>query len=735
MDLSPYNMLLMLLIHLSILLTVTAQQNLTPFGQPLQSSNGGGYAKNAIEPPISNEFDLNKCSNTRLGTIAEWWMFEFSFKAAFVTDITIYYRVNFPHRMDGFKIYVTNTSTIPPDGYLCYEDPDSGLPDITQTIPCYELGKYVIYYDDKGSTEPGGRKDGPVVELCYVAINGCQKSLWGSTCGQLCPENCIDRNCYPGNGSCVWGCNAENCLNDICDKDAAVCTDGCKESRTGRYCNKYNIASKGIVWQIPSGSTNVGLANDGIESTCVKTTGPNGRFHIDLQKKSIVTEVYIILDDTATEGHHTIYASNTSNAWKSGTVLYNGTYLPTDINVDAVFRFITYVPPVLSPVTELVLCEIGIIGCPPTHYGHLCNTTCPQNCRGPCDLDVGICKFGCINGWTGNRCENECNDGSYGKDCLEQCSANCWNTTCNHVTGKCIGGCKDGWQGFNCSQTCPDSQFGRNCSGFCEGCVSSMCHHVSGLCDNTTSCNPGYEQTEKCDLSCDDGEFGIGCKQKCYCVSAHCSKEYGICPPGGCEAGFNGESCNKECSNGTFGQNCKNICKGCISSMCDTIDGSCKNTTGCETGYLYDKYCNKTCDDGQFGKNCTGKCNCLTGTCDISTGICGDEFQIGSDETSNVAAIGGSIAAFIIVVLILVAVFIFYKRRLIASQDTGKTTSSDTITYETRITTNNSHQNEQQYDDLIRMDPASPYQDLIPNSASNEYEQIDNSYVNLSVQI
>ncbi|OPL32727.1 hypothetical protein AM593_07725, partial [Mytilus galloprovincialis] len=32
-----------------------------------------------------------------------------------------------------------------------------------------------------------------------------------------------------------------------------------------------------------------------------------------------------------------------------------------------------------------------------------------------------------------------------------------------------------------------------------------------------------------------------------------------------------------------------------------------------------------------------------------------NEFQIRSDETSNVAAIGGSIAAFIIVVLIIVA--------------------------------------------------------------------------------
>lgn len=44
-------------------------------------------------------------------------------------------------------------------------------------------------------------------------------------------------------------------------------------------------------------------------------------------------------------------------------------------------------------------------GCPPTHYGPLCNTTCPPNCKGPCDLDVGHCIFGCTNGWTGDRCD------------------------------------------------------------------------------------------------------------------------------------------------------------------------------------------------------------------------------------------------------------------------------------------------------------------------------------------
>ncbi|CAG2232084.1 PTPRT [Mytilus edulis] len=75
--------------------------------------------------------------------------------------------------------------------------------------------------------------------------------------------------------------------------------------------------------------------------------------------------------------------------------------------------------------------------------------------------------------------------------------------------------------------------------------------------------------------------------------------------------------------------------------MCDSIEGLCINTTGCEPGYLYDKYCNKTCDDGHFGKNCTGKCYCLTGTCNIFTGICEDGSEFRSEEPPNTAAIGG----------------------------------------------------------------------------------------------
>ncbi|CAC5381244.1 unnamed protein product [Mytilus coruscus] len=144
-------------------------------------------------------------------------------------------------RMDGFKLYVTNTSTIPPDGYLCYEDPDPGFPNITQTISCNQLGKFVIYYDEKGSDE-GENVPEPIVELCYVAVKGCLKGRWGTMCEKKCTTECIDCHCHPGNGSCVWGYDSHNCLNNTCDINAGSCTEACSIGQDKQYCNKCNIA-------------------------------------------------------------------------------------------------------------------------------------------------------------------------------------------------------------------------------------------------------------------------------------------------------------------------------------------------------------------------------------------------------------------------------------------------------------------------------------------------------------
>ncbi|CAG2200935.1 unnamed protein product [Mytilus edulis] len=123
-------MLSELLIHTAVvMLTVTAQHNLTPYGNathgPLFGSNG--QPDNAVKPPISNKYNLSICSKSWSYTTSAsaWWMFELSIDTAYITDITIYYRENYAVRMDGFRLYVTNTSTLPPVSYLCYEDPSS----------------------------------------------------------------------------------------------------------------------------------------------------------------------------------------------------------------------------------------------------------------------------------------------------------------------------------------------------------------------------------------------------------------------------------------------------------------------------------------------------------------------------------------------------------------------------------------------------------------------------------
>ncbi|XP_063398312.1 cell death abnormality protein 1-like [Mytilus trossulus] len=449
-------------------------------------------------------------------------------------------------RMAGFKLCVSNTSTIPPNNDACYEDPGPGLPNITQTISFNQLGKYVIYYDDKGSTELRGRYDGPVIELCYIAINGCQKSFWGLNCDSSCADNCIEDNCFPGNGSCIWGCNPVDCLNGVCNKDTAVCTDGCNKRKTGFHCNKYNLASDSLVTQSPSGSLVASLAIDGNKTSCSRTQGPTVAFQIDLIDESIVTGISLTFGEHTSKGsNYSVYASNTSSSWKNGTVLYNRRALPTEVNFFAVFRYLTFELLLQQPNVSLELCEIGVIGCPPSHYGSVCTNLCPPKCHGPCDLDSGNCIFGCVNGWTGDKCEQACTIGQYGKNCLEGCSANCLNAQCDHVTGECIVGCKDGWHGFNCTQKCSNGKFGTNCLEFCEGCLHHTCDPVDGLCDNTTICHPGYVHGDYCDTACNNWYFGANCSTECNCLAEPCNKADGICPLGGCKEGWHGESCNQ----------------------------------------------------------------------------------------------------------------------------------------------------------------------------------------------
>ena len=71
-----------------------------------------------------------------------------------------------------------------------------------------------------------------------MLYTGCYKGWWGSDCSNPCPATCVVGHCLPANGSCVWGCNPDNCLSDKCDTTTGICTQGCEIGRRGNYCDR-----------------------------------------------------------------------------------------------------------------------------------------------------------------------------------------------------------------------------------------------------------------------------------------------------------------------------------------------------------------------------------------------------------------------------------------------------------------------------------------------------------------
>lgn len=55
----------------------------------------------------------------------------------------------------------------------------------------------------------------------------------------------------------------------------------------------------------------------------------------------------------------------------------------------------------------------------------------------------------------------ECSSGSYGRNCLQNCSENCYvSNTCDKKTGVCDGGCEEGWEPPLCiKSTCNSFPF------------------------------------------------------------------------------------------------------------------------------------------------------------------------------------------------------------------------------------------------------------------------------------
>ena len=255
-------------------------------------------------------------------------------------------------------------------------------------------------------------------------------------------------------------------------------------------------------------------------------------------------------------------------------------------------------------------------------YGRYCNNSCSDNCGGggSCDINTGICAV--------------CKPGYYGQACSLQCSKNCLDpNNCHRNQGTCVGGCIQGWVGDKCDQECHFDnceKCGSDANGpYCRTCIKGWFPNNSGCkrCPiNCTACNSVGSCTE-----CVPGKTGRMCSEQCNvnCRNKTCDT-LGYCQVG-CNTGYFGLECNGRCSDNCIGGY----------TQCDDETGRC--TEGC-SNRAYGVQCNtpcvsncklcttspwcEVCDDGYYGLSCS-KCrdSCVKCTGFYNCTLCVDGFH------------------------------------------------------------------------------------------------------------
>ncbi|XP_078328331.1 uncharacterized protein LOC111112065 isoform X4 [Crassostrea virginica] len=487
---------------------------------------------------------------------------------------------------------------------------------------------------------------------------------------------------------------------------------------------------------------------------------------------------------------YSVFISNTTNK-EDGLLCFRDTVytpatIPNPVNITCPYhgRYVIYYnnrthkpyPDGYSNYAYNELCELEVLGCPTLgYYGESCSLLCPQNCQeGHCHITEGTClgclpgyigqtcdeecknkKYGlecnqtcgnctngepchhvngnCLNGCDvgvfGDKCDQECRSGWHGKNCSEKCGDNCYG--CNRFTGRCEAGCLPGWKGEFCEKMCVGKKYGVNCTEDCGSCLNlEQCHHINGSCLN--GCNAGY-RSQDCTEECPEGLFGNNCNETCNSNCGDpgkCNRVSGQCN-GGCQPGWRNPKCDAKCGGQTFGQDCEDSCGKCVAKeQCHHVNGSC--LTGCDRGYQGIK-CTEECDWGYHGYNCNETCQSCSstgnGSCNAVTGFCPLVQQVqnpGTGGGNNAAIVGGLVAALAVIVVV-VFVIVFKRRRTKRQENSSRSNVGYGVNTENvnRLTENNDRAG---LSNLYANLDATDEQNLIPASKnSNQPKQTGNS--------